>query len=127
MMPRHDWIARGPSDASGTGPPTGLDVAARMLAFAQARSAAFAPFDLIVNDIAWELLLASFVAQERGQPVSIAALCDTLDLPRMVPVRWLRALGAAGLIDYSDEKDGQSALVQLTPAADQVLRQLIEG
>lgn len=126
MIPRHDWIGEDALGASGAGRPTAHDRATRMLAFSQARIAAFAPFDLAITDIAWELLLALFVGQERGHRLSLRALCDTLDLPRTVSVRWLRALEAAGLLAYDDRVDGLSALVRLTPAAESALRGLIE-
>lgn len=127
MTSSHDWAGAETLGAAGAGRPIAHDVAMRMLAFAQARIRAFAPFDLVINDVAWELLLALFVAQERGRRLSIAALCDTLDPPPTVSFRWLRALATAGLVDYDDNVEGQSSLVRLTPAADQALRGLIEG
>ena len=125
MMPDDRWSGAAAPGASGTGRPTPHDVAVKMLAFSAARIAAFAAFDLAINDIAWELLLALFVAQERGVALSVYGLCDTIDQPKGVSVRWLRALRACRLVDYGDDTGRSATAVRLTPAAADALRGLI--
>ena len=107
------------------GRPTAYDTASRMLAFSNARLLAFERFGLVVNDIAWEVLLTLFVAQERGRRLSLHRLCDDISVPMAVAVRWARALRAHRLVDY-EGMDGMVAQVRLTPAADAALRELIE-
>lgn len=113
--------------ASGAGRPTAHDIAARLLAFSRLRRKVFQPYGMAVNDIAWQLLLALFVAQERGTRVNIYRLCEDVPVPKGISVRWLRALRASGMIDYDDETHGLSAPVRLTPAAEDSLRDLIDA
>jgi phosphatidylserine/phosphatidylglycerophosphate/cardiolipin synthase-like enzyme len=112
---------------TGNSRPTAQDIASRLLAFSQIRRKVFEPYGMTVNDIAWQLLLALFVAQERRRRVDIYRLCDDVPVPKTVSVRWLRALRSSGMIDYDDRSAGLSALVRLTPAAEDSLRDLIEA
>ena len=111
--------------AAGSGRPTTHDIATRMLAFSKARLQAFQAYDIVINDIAWELLLGLFVAQERGQRIGIYQLCSDIPVHRRVSIRWLRALRASGLVEY-DDLDGSTAQARLTRSADSALRHLIE-
>lgn len=120
------WHSPGKLGAAGSGRPTAHDIATRMLAFNTARDAAFAPYGMVVNDIAWELMLRMFVAQERGVRLTVQQLCGDVATPRGVSLRWARALQANGLLDY-DERAGLSAQVRLPVVAAQVLRQLLEA
>lgn len=127
-MPDRITSGDGPKiGASGSGPPTAHDNASRLLAFSHIRSRVFEPYGLAVNDIAWQLLLALFIAQERGLRVTIYRLCDDVPVPKSVSVRWLRALRGSGMIDYDDATFGLSASVRLTPAAEDSLRDLIDA
>jgi hypothetical protein len=119
------WPSPGSLGASGSGRPTAHDTATRMLAFSKARLQAFAPHGMVINDVAWELLLSLFIAQERGRRLTVPGLCGEVPLSGAVVLRWVRALRAGGLIAY-DEQDGTAA-VRLTPAAETVLRRLIDG
>lgn len=107
--------------------PTAHDIAARLLAFSEVRLKVFEPYGMTVNDIAWQLLLRCFVAQERGVHTTIYRLCDELSVPKSASVRWLRALRSCGMVDYHDEAIGLSATVRLTPAAEHSLRDLMEA
>lgn len=120
------WPGPGSVGASGSGRPTAHDTAMRMLAFSKARLQAFAPHDMMINDVAWDLLLGLFVAHERGRRLTVQGLCGEVPLPDAVAVRWVRALRANGLVGY-DDQDGPAAPVRLTPAAETVLRGLIDG
>ena len=112
---------------SGSGRPTAQEIASRLLAFSRIRERVFKPYGLAVNDIAWQLLLVLFVAQERGSRVNVYRLCEDVPVPKGVSVRWLRALRTSGMIDYDDMSFGSSAPVRLTPAAEDSLRDLIEA
>ncbi|MEG3088386.1 hypothetical protein [Sphingomonas sp. PB4P5] len=112
--------------AAGSGRPTAHDIATRMLAFSQTRLAAFAAYDMVVNDVAWDLLLSLFIAHERGRRVTVQKLCDAVPLPGAVTLRWVLALRTSGLLRYNDQ-EGMAAQVRLTPAADGVVRGLIEA
>jgi hypothetical protein len=120
------WPGPGSVGASGSGRPTAHDTATRMLAFSRARAQAFASHGMLINEVAWELLLGLFVAQERGRRLTVQRLCGDVALPAAVAVRWVRALRAHGLVGY-DDQDGQAAGVRLTPAAETALRALIDG
>ncbi|MEN2787074.1 hypothetical protein ACFOKI_07855 [Sphingomonas qilianensis] len=124
--PKAGWHGAERIGAAGSGRPTAHDTATRMLAFNTARLAAFAPHGLIVSDAAWDVLLALFVAQERGLRLTIATLCDELPMPRASTLRWVRALHASGLLQEDDRSAGLTAAARLTPAADAALRGLIE-
>lgn len=121
------WHGPGGLGAAGSGRPTAHDIAMRMLMFSKARLKAFAMHDVPINDAAWELLLGLFVAQERGQRLSLHKLCADVPLPAAVSLRWLRALQAAGMIQYDDRSEGMAAQARLTPVAEGVLRGLIES
>ena len=97
-----------------------------MLAFAKARAVAFAAHDLPINDIAWEVLLGLFVAQEHGRRLTLQKLCDEMRAPTSATLRWVRALRASGLVHY-DDQIGIIAPARLTPAGEGTLRGLIGG
>lgn len=103
------------------------DIAFRLLAFSRLRARVFEPYGMAVNDIAWQLLLALFVAQERGARTNLYRLCEDVAVPKGVSVRWLRALRSSGMIDYDDALHGLSAPVRLTPAAEDSLRDLLDA
>ncbi len=115
---------RGPSDVNR---PTAHDIAARLIAFGEVRTKVFEPFGMPVNDIAWQLLLRCFVAQERGLRTSIYRLCDEMPVPKSVSVRWLRALRGSGMVEYDEDASGLSATIRLTTNAEGSLRDLLDA
>lgn len=113
--------------AADTDRPTAHDIAARLIAFGEVRTRVFEPFAMPVNDIAWQLLLRCFVAQERGLRTSIYRLCDDMSVPKSVSVRWLRALRGCGMVEYDEEAGALSAAVRLSTKAESVLRDLLDA
>ena len=107
--------------------PTAHDIAARLIAFSEVRTKVFEPFAMPVNDIAWQLLLRCFVAQERGLRTSVYRLCDEMSVPKSVSVRWLRALRGCGMVEYDEDSGELSAAVRLTTRAEDVLRDLLDA
>ena len=121
------WLGSASLGAAGSGRPTAHDIATRMLAFSKARLGAFAPYGMVINDVAWDVLLILFVAQERGQRLSLRQACQDIALPFAVTLRWVRALHDSGLVAYDEQGEGMAAPVRLTPAAEGAMRGLLEG
>ena len=117
----------GETTAAGRDRPSAEDIALRLLAFSRLRLKVFEPYGMTVNDIAWQLLLTCFVAQQHDRALSIYKVCDEVPVPKSVSVRWLRALRACGMIEYDESKLGLSAPVRLTPPAVHSLRDLMDA
>lgn len=79
--------------------PTELARARTLLRHRRLRAAAFDSVQTLFRDPAWDILLGLFIAQEEGQPQTIADAAALSDLSDQAAGRWVRALEQAGLVD----------------------------
>lgn len=81
------------------------------------RDALFEPG--IFSDPAWDILLKLFIAAKAREPVSAAAVCAAIGLPRSVGSRWLEILVQNGYVMRQGSADG--ALLTLTASTHRTL------
>jgi len=53
-------------------------------------------------DHAWDILIAAYIAEAEGSVLTLADIQSRIDLGVVNASRWVRALQAAGLMDYED-------------------------
>jgi DNA-binding MarR family transcriptional regulator len=70
--------------------------ASRILAARQQRRKYFSPE--IFGEPAWEMLLALYVAEERGPRLTVTRLCHNSGFPLTTALRWLHFLEAEHLV-----------------------------
>lgn len=77
----------------------------------------FFPTDLFA-DPAWDIVLALYCAEGRGERLSVTALGHAVGLAQTTALRWIGQLTDAGLIErLQDEHDRRRNFVQLTGQA----------
>jgi DNA-binding MarR family transcriptional regulator len=70
----------------------------------------------IFGEPAWDMLLDLFIANDRGQEVSISSLCHAAAAPATTALRWINVLEERGLIvRQRDPNDGRRVWLMLTP------------
>ena len=76
----------------------------------------FLPADLF-QEPGWDMLIAVYVADRRGQPVNVKALVATIDAPATTSQRWIDHLDKLGLVSRAiDPLDRRRVEVSLTAA-----------
>ncbi|MEE4351090.1 MAG: winged helix DNA-binding protein [Pacificimonas sp.] len=74
----------------------------------------FFPSDLFA-DPAWDILLDLAAARHEGTKVSVSSLCIAANVPTTTALRWIKALGDAGLLERQpDPGDGRRSFIALT-------------
>lgn len=101
-------------------------LARRMMLGRRARGQALGA-DLF-GDVAWEILLHLFLAHERGEHISVAALPRLVSAPPGCAERWLLALETKGLaVTIGDAASGERMHVYLSGDAVGRMRTLLRS
>ena len=75
--------------------------------------------DELFADPAWDMILALYCAESRGERLSVTSLGYSVGLPQATAARWIASLRKSGLIDQQqDERDGRRKFLRLSPAAE---------
>ncbi|TVV72679.1 MarR family winged helix-turn-helix transcriptional regulator [Sphingomonas solaris] len=78
-------------------------------------------------DPAWDIMLDLFVAGIERREVPVTNLCFTSNVPDTTVLRWIKTLGAEGLVvRHKDSVDKRRVLVQLAPPAAEAMRRYVE-
>ncbi len=74
--------------------------------------------DELFADPAWDMILALYCADGRGERLSITSLGYSVGLPQATAARWIGSLRRAGLIEQQqDERDGRRKFLRLSALA----------
>jgi DNA-binding transcriptional ArsR family regulator len=74
--------------------------------------------DALFADPAWDMILALFCAESRGERMSVTALGYSVGLPQATAARWISSLRKAGLIDQlQDDHDRRRKFLMLSELA----------
>jgi DNA-binding MarR family transcriptional regulator len=77
-------------------------------------------------DPAWDMLLALFVAAERGEAFSVSRLCSAASVPQTTALRWLEQMEQNRLIlRTADAADARRTLISIAPEAREKMRALL--
>lgn len=77
----------------------------------------FFPDDLVAEP-AWDMLLALFCAEARGERLSVTGLGYSVGLPQATAARWISQLTKAGLIEQQqDDRDRRRRFLKLSKVA----------
>ena len=69
----------------------------------------------IFGEPAWDMLIALYVTQSEGRPVTVSGLAEWTQCPQTTALRWLNILEGKGLIDRTAHPtDKRMHLVDLT-------------
>jgi DNA-binding MarR family transcriptional regulator len=111
--------------APGGAPPDGpAQIALRMVEARRVRTEMLGG-DLFF-DPAWDMLLALFMAGEKGEALSVSRLCTASAVPQTTALRWLACLEDARLITRGpDGRDARRTRIALSPKAAEAMRRLL--
>jgi DNA-binding MarR family transcriptional regulator len=74
--------------------------------------------DQLFADPAWDMILALYCAEGRGEQLSVTSLGYSVGLPQATAARWIGSLRRAGLIEQQpDERDGRRKFLRLSSLA----------
>jgi DNA-binding transcriptional ArsR family regulator len=101
-----------------------VDAARALIGARRARERLFG--DGLFADPAWDMLLALFVADAEGEPLSVSQLCGASGVPHTTALRWIESLARAGLIVRApDARDARRTLISLHSDAREKVRQVL--
>lgn len=100
------------------------DLAASELRQRRFRERIFPPG--LFGDPAWDILLDLFVAEARGNRVSVTDACLAAAVPMTTALRWVRQLESVGLVvRRADERDARRAWLVLTQRGTELVGQVM--
>lgn len=82
----------------------------------------------LFSEPAWDMLLDLFIAQEKGNDLSVSDTCIGASVPATTGLRWIALLESRGLVaKVRDCQDGRRSFVRLTPAGSEALRLYLDA
>ena len=83
--------------------------------------------DELFADPAWDMILALYCAESRGERLSVTSLGYSVGLPQATAARWISQLRKSGLIDQQqDEHDGRRKFLRLSSVAEEKVTAWLE-
>jgi DNA-binding MarR family transcriptional regulator len=83
--------------------------------------------DELFADPAWDMILALYCAQGRGERLSVTSLGYSVGLPQATAARWIGMLRRAGLIEQQqDQRDGRRRFLRLSALAQENVTSWLE-
>jgi DNA-binding MarR family transcriptional regulator len=83
--------------------------------------------DQVFADPAWDMILALYCAEDRGERLSVTSLGYSVGLPQATAARWIGSLRRAGLIEQQqDERDGRRKFLRLSSLAQENVTSWLE-
>jgi DNA-binding MarR family transcriptional regulator len=83
--------------------------------------------DQVFADPAWDMILALYCAEGRGERLSVTSLGYSVGLPQATAARWIGSLRRAGLIEQQqDERDGRRKFLRLSSLAQENVTSWLE-
>jgi DNA-binding transcriptional ArsR family regulator len=108
------------------GPPDAASAAETLLVARRSRGEALGPN--LFADPAWDMLLALFIAAERGEALSVSRLCVAAGVAQTTALRWLEQLEQGRLVTRAaDAADARRTLVTLASEAREKMRVLLRS
>ena len=94
----------------------------------RARRIFFGPNADLFSEPAWDMLLDLFIAQEKGNDLSVSDTCIGAGVPATTGLRWIGVLETRGLVEkVRDCHDGRRSFVRLTASGAEALRLYLEA
>jgi DNA-binding MarR family transcriptional regulator len=83
--------------------------------------------DQVFADPAWDMILALYCAEGRGERLSVTSLGYSVGLPQATAARWISSLRRAGLVEQQqDERDGRRKFLRLSSLAQENVTSWLE-